>query len=223
MSRPGRAREMGHMLQLQQGLTRAHGCKEQRSGVTTQNRRAQRARATNPRTGGRLTQRPAGSNPRTGQAAVIFFTLSAPTCSTWTLAVLYPRSYAAVVLSLRPTMTWPRFIVTVVLVRGLWSGLSRLGSDFTRLASGGTPGYPGICGQFEFVYVPADFWHCPGHGFAFVNFFTAVHDFVFVPPVFFLCGVHFYVFVIFLPDSRRALSSRTVPSQCATVLVGVGD
>ena len=54
-------------------VTRAHSCKEQRSGVTTQDRRAPPARATNPRTGGRLTQRPAGSNPRTGQAAVLLF------------------------------------------------------------------------------------------------------------------------------------------------------
>ena len=107
------------MLQLQQGLTRAHGCKEQRSGVTTQNRRAPPARATNPRTGGRLTQRPAGTNPRTGQAAVIFLTLSARTCSSWTLAVTCPRSCMAVVQSLHPTMTWPRSVVTVVLVWGL--------------------------------------------------------------------------------------------------------
>ena len=53
---------------LDHPVTRAHGCKEQRSGVTTQDRRAAPTRATNPRTGGRLTQRPA----RTGQAAVIF-------------------------------------------------------------------------------------------------------------------------------------------------------
>ena len=53
-------------------MTRAHGCKEQRSGVTTQDRRAPPARATNPRTGLRLTQKQAGFNPRTGQAAVIF-------------------------------------------------------------------------------------------------------------------------------------------------------
>ena len=32
------------------------------------------------------------------------------------------------------------------------------------------PGYPGICGQFVFVHVPADFFHCPGYCFAFVNF-----------------------------------------------------
>ena len=47
---------MGQTLQLQQGvsclLTRAHGCKGQRSGVSTPVRRAPPARATNPRTGG---------------------------------------------------------------------------------------------------------------------------------------------------------------------------
>ena len=90
----------------------------------------------------------------------------------------------------------------MLLVRGLWSGLSRLGPDFSHLAPGGSPDYPGICGQFEFVYEPADFWHCPGHGFAFVNFLTAVHDFVLLLAVFILCGVHFYVFVIFLPDGQ---------------------
>ena len=37
------------------------------------------------------------TNPRTGQAAVIFLTLSAPTCSSWTLAVTCPRSCVAVV------------------------------------------------------------------------------------------------------------------------------
>ena len=49
------------------------GCKEQRSGCTTQVRQAPPARATNPRTGGRLSQRPAGTNPRTGEAADSFF------------------------------------------------------------------------------------------------------------------------------------------------------
>ena len=37
------------------------------------------------------------------------------------------------------------------------------------------PGHLGICGQFVFVYVPADFFHCPGYGFAFVFFLIADH------------------------------------------------
>ena len=68
-------------------------------------------RATDPKT--------SGLQPEDWTGRGYIFTLSAPTCSSWTLAVLCPRSYAAVVLSLHP---WPRSIVTVVLVRGLWSG-----------------------------------------------------------------------------------------------------
>ena len=50
-------------------LTRAHGCKEQRSGLTTQDRRAPPARATNPRTGG---HRPKKRHFTTGIPAVTF-------------------------------------------------------------------------------------------------------------------------------------------------------
>ena len=50
-------------------LTRAHGCKEQRSGLTTQDRRAPPARATNPRTGG---HRPKKRHFMTGIPAVTF-------------------------------------------------------------------------------------------------------------------------------------------------------
>ena len=34
-------------------------------------------------------------------------------------------------------------------------------------------GFPNISGQFDFVYVPADFKHCAGCVSAFVNFLTA--------------------------------------------------
>ena len=40
-------------------MTQAHGCKKQRSGVTTRDRRAPPARATNPRTGGHRPQKTA--------------------------------------------------------------------------------------------------------------------------------------------------------------------
>ena len=63
-------------------MTRAHGCKEQQSGVTTQISRAPPARATNPRTGG---HRPKERPPFVGTPSVVYFL-------TWTPTVRAPRS-----------------------------------------------------------------------------------------------------------------------------------
>ena len=51
-------------------MTQAHGCKKQRSGVTTQDKRAPPARATNPRTGG---HRPKKTTPHDRYPVVYFF------------------------------------------------------------------------------------------------------------------------------------------------------
>ena len=60
---------------------------------------------------GRPTQELAGDRPkerraRTGQASRFFFTLPAPSCSSWTSAVTCPRSRAAVVFMLGVPLGW---------------------------------------------------------------------------------------------------------------------
>ena len=78
-------------------LTRAHGCKEQRSGLTTQDRRAPPARATNPRTGG---YRPKKRHFTTGIPAITFLYLK-------------PDGFVSEVVPFASTSPsfWPRSVV----------------------------------------------------------------------------------------------------------------
>ena len=101
------------MLQLQQGLTRAHGCKEQRSGVTTQNRRAPPARATNPRTGG---HRPKKRPLRTGIPVGHFLTWQASSnvphwCPTWCRRSWYVGLWSTTASMSRYSRSWYSYAV----------------------------------------------------------------------------------------------------------------
>ena len=89
-------------------VTRAHGCKEQQSGVTTQVSRAPPARATNPRTGG---HRPKKRPLTTGIPVGHFLTWQASSsmphwCPTWCRRTWYVGLWSTTASTSRCSRSW---------------------------------------------------------------------------------------------------------------------